>query len=375
MQKPNIMLVTTGRADYGILRPLAKAIITDGSFNLQFVATGSHFSALHGRTADFIKQDGLPLYAAVDVKISGDTESDVCRCISRGVEGFSKLFRRSKTDLAVVLGDRYELWPVCMAAVIYKIPIAHIHGGEETRGAIDNAIRHSITKMAAMHFASLDIYAKKIIQMGEDKKRVFSVGALGIDNIKSAALANRRFSGSALMTYHPVTLDNYSDARRQIKEILQALLKTELFTIITMPNADTAGNTIYKEIYSYVKAYPRKFKLIKNFGQLGYLNAMKHAALMLGNSSSGIIESASFALPVVNIGDRQEGRFKPRNVIDCACSQKAILSAIKKAVSPNFRRAIARMKNPYGDGKTAQRIVKILKSVNLKNKRALLRKG
>jgi len=317
--------------------------------------------------------------------MKNDTEDAICSSLSIGLLGFSRVFSNFSPDLLIVLGDRYELWSICIGAVIHKIPIAHLHGGEATFGLIDDSVRHSITKMAAFHFASIDLYAKRIIQMGESPERVFVVGAIGLDNIRDVPLLTIKELSEctgvdfekriALLTYHPVTLDNYDDAEKQIQQVLNALIKTDLLALITMPNADTAGQVIYKKIEEYSQQYPEKFKLIKNLGQKGYLSAMKYARLMIGNSSSGIIESASFKLPVVNIGDRQAGRFKPSNVIDCICSEGAILKAIDKALSKEFNQSIVHLENPYGDGNTSQRIVKVLESIDFANKSKFLKKG
>jgi len=386
MSKSIITIVTTGRADYGLLYPLINKIIGNDNFDLRLIVTGTHLSTLHGKTIKLIEKDGVKVAGKVEMIAKEDTENAICSSISTGLLGFSKLFNKITPDLLIVLGDRYELWSACMAAVIHKIPIAHIHGGEVTIGLIDDPIRHSITKMAAFHFVSIDVYAKRIIQMGEAPNRVFVVGAIGLDNIKNIPLMNReelhKFTGVdftkkkiVLMTYHPVTLEDYDSAEQQIQEVLNALIKTDLQTLITMPNADTSGVMIYKKIKQYVKQYPYKFKLIKNLGQKGYLSAMQHACLMVGNSSSGIIESASFKLPVVNIGDRQSGRFKPSNIVDCICSQDAILKAINHVLSKTFYQSIAQLENPYGDGNTSGRIVKVLEAMDLSKKEQYLKKG
>lgn len=385
MSKCNIMIVTTGRADYGLLYPLIQKVSESNFCELHLIATGTHLSPLHGKTIQLIENSGIKVTDKVEMTMKSDTEDAICSSISMGLLGFSKLFNKLSPDLLIVLGDRYELWSVCMAAVIHKIPIAHIHGGEATFGIIDDPIRHSVTKMSAFHFASIDLYAKRIIQMGENPKRVFVVGAIGLDNIKTIPLMTRKelseYAGIdfekkiALMTYHPVTLDSYDSAEKQIQEVLNALIKTDLLVLMTMPNSDTSGKAIYQKIEHCSQQYPEKFRLVKNLGQKGYLSAMKYAKLMIGNSSSGIIESASFKLPVVNIGDRQGGRFKPSNVIDCICSRDAITDAIDKALSDEFNRSIFQLKNPYGDGNTSLRIMKVLESIDLKNKSQLIKKG
>lgn len=385
MQKNKIMIVTTGRADYGLLSPLIKRIIQNNHLELQLIATGTHLSPLHGNTIQLIDEDKFQVTDKVEMTMGKDTEDAICISIATGLMGFSQLFNRLSPDLLVVLGDRYELWSVCMAAVIHKIPIAHIHGGEATFGLIDDPIRHSITKMSAFHFASIDLYGKRIIQMGENPERVFVVGAIGLDNIKSIPLMTIEEltqdtgidfrENVALMTYHPVTLDGYNSAGQQIQEVLNALVKTDLLILMTMPNSDTSGNAIYQRIKHCAQQYPEKFKFIKTLGQKRYLSAMKYAQLMIGNSSSGVIESASFKLPVVNIGDRQAGRFKPKNVIDCVCSQEAITKAINRALSNKFKQSIVHLESPYGKGNTSTSIVKILAAIEFKNKSQFLKKG
>lgn len=379
-----IAIITGSRADYGLLCPLIKKMYDDDLIDLNLIATGSHLSKLHGNTIEIIKKDGFDISDIVDIDISGDEESDICKSISIGLQKFSNIFNKKELDGIIILGDRYELWSVCMAAVIHKIPIIHIHGGETTKGAVDDVIRHSITKMASIHFPSIEIYKKRIIQMGENPQKVYSVGALGIDNIKNMNLMDKEelleYTGVnfnepvALMTYHPVTLDKIEKSLLEVNEILEALLKTNLVTLITMPNADTGGNKVFDIIKTYEKMYPRKFILRKNLGQKGYLSAMKYAKLMIGNSSSGIIESASFHLPVVNIGERQAGRYKPSNVLDCDGSKKSIEHSIKKVLSEKFNEYISNIDNPYGDGQTAIRIINILKNIDFKDKLKLLKK-
>lgn len=379
-----IAAVTTSRADYGLLLPLLKKIEEDTFFELHIIATGSHLSELHGRTIDQIINDGFSVDHIVEMTSQGDSEYDICEAVSSGIKGFAGELGKISPDLLIVLGDRYELWPACMAGVVYKVPIAHIHGGEVTYGAIDEVIRHSVTKMASIHFPTIELYAKRIMQMGENPKNVHVVGALGIDNIKSIDLMSvnqlSQYTGIdfnqkvALMTYHPVTLDDYNSAPVQAREVLEALLKTELQVLITMPNADTGSKAIYEIITQYIQKYPEKLRLVKNLGQLAYLSAMKYAKLMIGNSSSGIIESASFKLPVVNIGDRQAGRYKPQNIIDCLCSKDQIIKAINRALSSDFRHLVSNISNPYGDGNSASRIVDVLKTIDFNDKASLLKK-
>lgn len=386
MQTINVMTVTTGRADFGLLLPLVRELGRVPHFNTQVAATGTHLSERHGMTVNLVEQtEGVILTDRVEMTPAADTEHDICTAVSKGLSGFSRVYQEHAPDLVVVLGDRYELWSVCIAAVLHRIPIAHLHGGEATFGIIDDPIRHSVTKMSALHFASLEAYARRIIQMGEDPQRVFTVGAIGLDNILHAEHMTleelNAFTGVdfnqpvALMTYHPVTLDDYGSGEQQVKEILEAIQDSGVTVIMTMPNADTSGDTIFQQLQRYADQHPEQFRLVKNLGQKAYLTAMKYAAFMIGNSSSGIIEGASFHLPVVNIGDRQAGRVKPANVIDCPCEKQAITAAINTARSDAFRTGIEHLESPYGDGHTAERIAGILSTIDLSDKTPYLKKG
>ncbi|MFZ5354291.1 MAG: UDP-N-acetylglucosamine 2-epimerase [Bacillota bacterium] len=380
-----IAIVTGSRADYGLLYPLIIELQKDDIFKVSLIVTGMHLSKEHGYTLDNIKRDGIKIEYTVDLEQQGDSTMDVSRAISKGIEGFSNVFEHNPFDLVLILGDRYELWSVCLAAVLYHIPIAHIHGGEATEGAMDEYIRHSITKLSAIHFPSIKIYGDRIIQMGENPNRVHVVGALGIDNIKNTELMsiyelsehlNFDFSNNqvALLTYHPVTMEDYAESAKQITEILEAVSKTQLKALVTMPNSDMGGLEIYKKIQTYTTNMPEKFILLKNLGQKAYLSAMKHSKLMIGNSSSGIIESASFKLPVVNIGTRQAGRLKPVNVVDCSCEEESIAEAINYALSDEFYSKIQSIENPYGDGNTAKKIVNILRQYACYDKKELVLK-
>ncbi len=382
-----LLLVTTGRADYGLLCPLIDALRDDGGFAVRLAVTGGHLAASRGETVRLIAEEGrAPLAGTVDLALQGDTADDICRAVATGLAGFSRLYERVRPAMIIVLGDRYELWAACIPAVIHRIPIAHIHGGETTFGAIDDAIRHSITKMAALHFASTASYARRLVQMGEDPRRVFVVGALGLDVIRTVDLLSPHelavrtgvdFSRPvALMTFHPVTLDDYEAAGRQARAVLEALRRTDLHVLASMPNTDPAAERVRAEIERYCAMYPERFVLVANLGSQAYLSAMRYATLMVGNSSSGIIEAASFALPVVNVGDRQAGRIRPANVIDCPCDEKAVSAALAKARSPEFRRSLAGRTSPYGDGRAAQRIVEVLhQRVPWRQPDLLLKKG
>lgn len=384
MEKLKVAVVTTSRADYGLLYPLILKMKEDQYFEMQLVVTGGHLEPDQGNTIEIIKSDGFIISYIVPTHMQSDSENDVSFAISEGMKGFSRIFKDSAPDLLIVLGDRYELLSACLPALIHKIPVAHIHGGEVTYGAFDDPIRHSITKMSALHFPTIELYKKRIIQMGENPERVFVVGALGIDNIKSMELMDQNqiseysgidFSGEvALMTFHPVTLDSYDEAGSQIREVMESLLETSFHVLITMPNTDTGGKRIFEVISEYIGKYPWKFRMVKSLGQRAYLSAMKYAKLMIGNSSSGILESASFKLPVVNIGDRQAGRYKPKNVIDCDCTKDSITKAINKAISYEFSESIRELENPYGNGDSTSQIINTLKIIDFRNKSKILKK-
>ncbi len=380
----NIAVVTTSRADYGLLSPLLSKLQTDEYFELHLIVTGSHLSDKHGMTVKNIIDDNMIISGNVEMTGTDDSAAGICQSISSGFVGFSNIFSQNPTDLLIVLGDRYELIPACISALIYKIPIAHIHGGEVTYGAWDDSIRHSVTKMASIHFPSINLYADRIIQMGEEPDRVYMVGALGMDNILGIPLMTKeelgQFSGAdfsrevALMTYHPVTLDDYSLAAGQTRVILTALLAAGHLTIITMPNADSGNNAVYDVIQEYLQKHPDNFKFKANLGQKAYLSAMKYARLMIGNSSSGIIESSAFKIPVVNIGDRQAGRFRTLNIIDTECTLEEVSAAISRAASKEFADSLTDIESPYGDGNASGRIIDILKSINPGDKEKLLKK-
>lgn len=380
-----IAIVTANRAEYGLLYPLIMKMEQDIDIKLKLIVTGAHLSKDHGYTVDFIRKDGFTDFTTVDLEIIGDREEDICNVISRGIDKFSNVFKEGKLDAIILLGDRYEMFAVAVTALTHRIPIIHIHGGEITKGAMDESIRHAITKLASIHFPSLDIYRKRIIQMGELPERVHTVGALGIDNIKNMKLMNKEilsqqfgldfYKKIALVTYHPVTLDSMQDAEVQIKELLEALLKFDFKSLITMPNADAGGMHIFNIIQRYANKYSEKIHIRKSLGQVGYLSAMEHASIMVGNTSSGIIESASFKIPVVNIGDRQEGRCKPPNIINCKCNKEEIITAISTGLSEEFKQRIKYISNPYGDGNTAERILSIIKNIDFENKENLIKKS
>lgn len=363
--------------------PLLKRLEASDMFNLQIVATGMHLSPEFGLTYREIEKDGLAINEKVEMLLSSDTSTGITKSIGIGILSFADVFERLNPDLLMVLGDRFETFAAALSAFMERIPIAHLHGGELTEGAIDDALRHSITKMSYLHFTSTEEYRRRVVQLGESPDRVFNVGALGLDNMNEIKpLSREELEGrlnfkfhhkTALLTYHPVTLENDSP-EKQFKELLNALgdIK-ELKVIFTKPNADAGGRVIIKMIDEYERNNPDKAVSFLSMGTLNYLSAMKYADLVIGNSSSGIIEFPFFGKPTVNIGDRQKGRIRAESVIDCRPVKDDIAASIQKALSEDFRGLCKNTKNPYGDAGTSERIVTILekelsKPMNLKKR-------
>ena len=379
MNKRKICIVTGTRADYGLLYWLLKEIQGDKDLELQLVATGMHLSPEFGLTYKTIEKDGFKIDDKIELLLSSDTEVGISKAIGIGCISFAESYKKLQPDIIVVLGDRFEIFSASIAAMIAKIPLVHLHGGESTQGVIDESIRHSITKMATYHFPATEEYRKRIIQLGENPERVFNYGMAGLDNIYRIDLFSKdelekvigfKFDKKvAIVTYHPVTLEK-NTAEEQINNLLKAINNFNMKVIFTKANADTSGRIINNEIRKYVKRDSGKYIFVDNLGQLKYLSALKHVDLMIGNSSSGLTEAPSFKLPVVNIGDRQKGRIKAGNVIDCDYNVNEIINAIKKVKLTKFNTNLKSMVNPYdkyGDGKTSYRIKEKLKEINLDN--------
>jgi UDP-hydrolysing UDP-N-acetyl-D-glucosamine 2-epimerase len=362
--------VTAARSDFGIYRPILRRIQSDPDLDLSLIVTGTHLSARFGMTVQAIEEEGFFVHERVDILEPSDAPDGISRSIGRGVIGFAEVYGRSRPDILLIVGDRYEMLAAVVASLPFKIPVAHVHGGESTEGAIDEAIRHSITKMAHLHFASTDEYARRIVQMGEEPWRVTTSGAPGLDNLYELQLMTleeieeeysiRIESPPLLVTYHPVTLE-YERTDDQMAELLSALDDTGLPIVFTYPNADTGNSVIAGMIEAFVARSPTA-SLVVSLGTRGYFSLMSHALAMVGNSSSGIIEAASFRLPVVNVGSRQAGRLRGANVIDVGCERGAILDGVRRATSPEFKESLADTVNLYGDGGAAERIVDRLRS-------------
>lgn len=369
--------MTSSRADYGLLCRLMRAIRDDEDLDLQVIATGMHLTPEFGLTYRTIEQDGFPIDRKVEMLLSADSDSAVTKSIGVGLIAFSVALDDLRPDIVVVLGDRFELLSVAIAALVARIPIAHIHGGETSQGAIDEGVRHAITKMASLHFAATEAYRRRIIQMGEDPRYVFAYGAPGLDALHDATLLTRHELAShldfelerptAIVTYHPVTLER-NTAEAQIENLLTALLQANVRAVFTKSNADTQGRRINQRLAEFCRDRPADYRLYDNLGQEVYLSCLSHLDLMIGNSSSGLIEAPSFRLPVVNIGDRQRGRIKAANVIDVGYSVAEIVSGIEQTVSTAWREGLTDMQNPYagaGDGRVSLHIKERLKRVEL----------
>lgn len=368
-----VTVITGARSDYGIYRPILQRIAAHPALRLELMVTGMHLTPEYGLTVRQIEQDGYTIRDRIECLTAADTPNAIAQAMGLALIGFAQAFSRQRPELLLALGDRFEMLAAVQAAMPFKIPVAHLHGGESTEGLIDEPIRHSITKLSHYHFASARTYADRIIQMGESPARVFVSGAPSLDNLRSVTLLSteelRKRHGLVisepplLVTFHPVTLE-YEQTARQIDDVLAAIEATGRPVIFTFPNADTSGRIIIQRIEQFVAAHPQA-QVAVNLGTQGYFSAMRHAAAMVGNSSSGIIEAASFELPVVNIGNRQRGRVHAENVLDCECHRDEILHAIQRATSPEFRASLSGLVNPYGDGHAAERIVDVLASARL----------
>jgi UDP-hydrolysing UDP-N-acetyl-D-glucosamine 2-epimerase len=335
-----------------------------------------HLSPEFGLTIREIEADGFPIGERVEMLLSSDTPEGIAKSMGLGTMGFAQAYGRCRPDILLVVGDRFEMHAAALAALPFKIPVAHIHGGEITEGAIDDALRHSITKLSHLHFVSTREYANRVIQMGEEPWRVVVSGSPALDNLRTLTLLKpeelaARFGLSLnqaplLVTFHPVTLE-YEDTDWQVSELLEALRPFDLPVVFTAPNADTSGRVIARKIEDFVKDHPSAW-IVPNLGTLGYLSMMRCAAAMVGNSSSGIVEAPSFELPVVNIGSRQRGRVRAPNVIDVGYGATEIAGAVERALCPAFRASLAGLTNPYGDGRAAECIVRVLRETPLGDK-------
>ena len=374
MNKRKICVVTGTRAEYGLFYWLMKEIEADEDLKLQLIVTGMHLSPEFGLTYKIIEKD-FKITKKVEMLLSSDTPVGISKSMGLAQISFGEVYEELKPDMLVVLGDRYEIFSCVAAAVIARIPIAHLHGGETTEGAFDEAIRHSITKMSHLHFTATEEYKHRVIQLGEQPNRVFNVGGMGIENIKRLALLSKEeFEKSIdfrlnkkniLVTFHPVTLEN-STAKEQFGELLNAVDSLEETNIIfTKANSDTDGKIINKMIDEYVSHNGDKSIAFNSLGQLRYLSALQYVNAVVGNSSSGLTEAPSFKIGTINIGDRQKGRIQATSVIDCEPTKKSITIAFRRLYSTAFERLLKTSTNPYCDGCASKKIIQEIKKVDL----------
>lgn len=372
-----ICFVTGSRAEYGLLQWLMEEVRDDPGLELQLVVTGSHLSDRFGATVNEIEKDGFEINERVDMDLDHDSAVAAAQATGQCMIGLAASFDRLQPDILVILGDRFEILAAASAALILCIPLAHIAGGEATEGAIDEAIRHAITKMAHLHFPAADIYRDRILQMGEDPANVHTVGALGRDVLERLPLLNRQeLAGSIgidadapffLITYHPVTLSG-TDPAAGVGELLSAMESFDAHRLVfTGVNADPGNDSVARAIHRFVERHSERAVVATSLGQIRYLSAMQEADAVLGNSSSGIVEAPAFGVPTVNIGERQRGRIRAASVLDCAEERGAIVETIGTAISPTFREQIRGAVYPFGEPGATRRILEHLKRTSLDN--------
>lgn len=371
-----IAVITVGRSDFGIYRPVLRRLAAHPDCKLQILASGAHFDPEFGNTFTEIESAGFTITERLPMTRRTALPQSTAAAMGEVTSAFGEAYAQQKPDLAVALGDRFEMHAAVVASLPMRVPVAHIHGGELTFGAIDDALRHSITKLSHLHFPATDEYAARIHQMGEEPWRITVSGAPSLDNLADLEIAPLADFAARLrlplaeppllVTFHPVTLE-HDRTPWHVAELLAALATFDLPILFTLPNTDTGHDAIIDAIRSFA-AQRRDTHLVANLGMRDYFSAMSWSAAMVGNSSSGIIEAASFKLPVVNIGNRQAGRTRAANVIDCAHDREAVATAIRQAIDPAFRASLAGLRNPYGDGRAAERIVSRLMEVELGDK-------
>lgn len=361
----SIVIVTATRAEYGLLKPVIEKLLKNKKIEVRVVVTGAHLSFEFGYTVQEIKEDNVPIDKEIEILLSSDTPVAISKSMGLAIIGFAEYFQEKSADAVMVLGDRYEMLAVCCAAMNERIPIIHLHGGETTEGAIDEAIRHAITKMSYLHFTSTETYRHRVIQMGELPEHVFNVGSLGVENALCESLLSKNeleksigieLDKFVIGTYHPVTLEN-NTAKEQVAELIQAIENyPDLTFLFTKANADSNGRMINKILQEYADGQSN-FHLMDSLGMKRYLSALKYAEFVIGNSSSALIEAPSFHIPTINIGDRQKGRISGDTVINCSSKAEEITRAINIACSLDFKNKIKSAENPYGNGNTSEKIV------------------
>ena len=379
-----IGIMTGTRAEYGLLKSLMQEINKDNDLELYLIVSGMHLSPEFGMTYQEIEEDGFEINAKVEMLLSSDSPVGISKSIGLGIIGFADEFQRADLDMLILLGDRYEALSAAICAMVMRIPIAHLHGGELTEGAIDEGIRHSITKMSYLHFTSTEQYRNRVIQLGENPERVFYVGALGVENIKKINLMTKEElersihfeidENTVIVTYHPVTLEN-NTVEEQFLNLLEVLDRNpKIRMIFTKANADTNGRIVNELIDKYAAQNSERACAFMSLGQKRYLSALKYCRIVIGNSSSGIIEAPSFGKPIINIGDRQKGRICADSVINCGYTQQEIQRAMETALTEEFENKARNCRNPYEKENTAANIISVIKDYLL-NDKIKLKKG
>ncbi|MFH1143680.1 MAG: UDP-N-acetylglucosamine 2-epimerase [Candidatus Eisenbacteria bacterium] len=378
MNRRSVCIVTTTRAEYGVLRSLIRETAADPELELRLLVTGTHLSEDHGYTVRDIEADGFPIWQRVPIQVAGGDEEAAVRTIGAALLALAPIFARERPDILVVVGDRTEAIACGLTTLLMRIPLAHLHGGEITAGAVDEAIRHALTKMATYHFVATAEYAANVIQLGEDPARVFTVGAPGLDGLRDlrplareplfARLDLDPAHPTALVTFHPETVRGAEAIMAQVGELLAALERLDLQVVFTGANADAHGAQINTRLQAAARERPARYRYFASLGGELYFSCLRHVDLMIGNSSSGIIEAPSFGLPVVNLGSRQEGRVMAGNILPAACAREEIARAVGRARSEDFRSLCRTVVNPYaphGVGAIGRRIRDTLKAVSL----------
>ncbi len=373
-------VVTVARSDYGIYQPVLKKLSQNKNFDMRLLVSGMHLAEKFGMTINDIRRDGYPIEATVETPMQSDAPEAVSHAMGLGLSGFAQVFAKYHPDILFVLGDRFEMHAAALAALPFRIPLAHLHGGEVTEGAIDESLRHSITKLSHLHFATTQEHGRRVRQLGEESWRITVTGAPALDHLKTMQFLTPKElservempldSAPLLVTYHPVTLE-YQSTDTQIQNLITALKEFKGPMIVTGSNADTHHDVITQHIEAYVKSRPQT-RYIPHLGSQAYFSLMRIAAAMVGNSSSGIIEAPSFRLPVVNVGNRQRGRTRAGNVIDVSNASADIAQGIRQALSPEFRNSLASLVNPYGEGRAADLINQVLERTEI-NERLIMK--
>lgn len=379
MKPRRVWVVTTSRADYGLLYWLMREINEDPDLELLTVVTGSHLCVEFGMTAKEIENDGFKVHRRIEIMLSSDSRAAMVKAMGLALLGFGDSLSEDSPDMLVLLGDRFEIVPVALAAVVHRIPVVHLHGGEVSGGALDEYFRHAVTKLASLHFPATEQYRQRILMMGEEPDRTYNFGAPGLDHLHRTELLSRESLAevlgmplvrpTAMVTYHPVTGEPDSRLAVQLGSLLAALeSRPQLQVIVTKSNADAMGRWINEQLVDWCSRHPERTRCFDNLGHKVYLSCLRHLDLMVGNSSSGLIEAPSFQLPVINVGNRQQGRLQADNVISVEPHTDTIREAITRVLDPGFRTGLAGMVNPYdrqGDGRISRRIKDVIKTLPL----------